>query len=106
VVNITGEPGELSALCPAMVADQPDGYTFQLRNRSNGKVVESKSFKLCLIGFRNRRIGVENLASEIRDALVTALDPIALTVDFTQNVRGGHRIAASARHNGGVPRGL
>jgi 7-cyano-7-deazaguanine reductase len=106
VITITGEPSELSALCPAIEAEQPDYYTFQIRYRPGPRIVEGKALKLYLLGFRNRRIGVEDLAAEIRDALVTALDPQALTVDLHQNVRGGHRISASARHNGGVPRDI
>lgn len=102
VVHITGAPGELTALCPAVTADQPDAYTFAIRYRPDAVVVESKSLKLFLAAFRNRRVGAEDLAAIIRDTLVHTLTPAALTVDLEQNVRGGHTIRARAHHNGGV----
>ena len=55
VVTITGEPGELTALCPGVQYVQPDSYLFEIRYRPGRKVVEGKSLKLFLLGFRDRR---------------------------------------------------
>lgn len=103
VVHIDSAPGELTALCPAVEAEQGDAYTCSIRYRPDRFLVESKSLKLFLAAFRNKRIGAEDLAAIIRDALVHALTPAALTVDLVQNVRGGHAIRVRAHHNGGVP---
>jgi NADPH-dependent 7-cyano-7-deazaguanine reductase QueF len=92
VVTIT--TSELTALCPGVERRQPDFYAATIRYRPNAAVVEGKSFKLYCEHFRDRRIGVEDLAAEIRDALAERLHPHALTVVLVQNPRGGHVLTA------------
>lgn len=94
---------ELTALCP--LTRLPDFYTLEARYRPGQRIVESKSVKVYLAAFRDRVIGVEALAVEIRDALAEALTPAALTVELTQGVRGGLTFTAEAHASGGVPRG-
>ena len=101
VVSI--ETTELTALCP--LTRQPDFYTLRVRYRPGRRIVESKSVKLYLAGFRDRVIGVEALAAEIRDALTEAAMPAALTVELTQGVRGGLTFTAQTHTGGGVLRG-
>lgn len=67
-------------------------------------IVESKSLRDYLHGFRDQKIGVEALAAHIRDDLVSVLDPVALTVSLTQDTHGGHQLHASALHHGGISR--
>jgi NADPH-dependent 7-cyano-7-deazaguanine reductase QueF len=100
VVTITGNPGELTAVCPG--TGQPDAYRYDIRYRPLGHLVEGKSFKKFLESFRNRGIGAEDLAAAILHKLVTDVAPAAASVDLIQNARGGMVIHASARHNGGV----
>lgn len=84
---VTIETDELTALCPG--TGRPDFYTLQVRYQPNRMLVETQSLKLFLGSFRDRHIGVEYLAVELRDTLVTLLAPAALTVQLRQHVRGG-----------------
>jgi 7-cyano-7-deazaguanine reductase len=102
VVTITGNPGELTAVCPG--TGQPDAYTYDIRYRPLGHLVEGKSFKKFLEAWRNVGIGAEDLAATILAKFVADVAPAAVSVDLTQNARGGMVIHASARHNGGVSR--
>ena len=68
-------------------------------------MLESKSLKLYLWSFRQRAVGAEDLAAELRDALAAAIEPAALTVELAQNVRGGLAVTAAAQLGGGVDRG-
>lgn len=89
VVEVTFETTELEALCPAVPFVQPDIYRCVIEYRAETVSIESKSLKLWLVTFRDRRIFAENLAVEIGRTL-EAVDGLRLTaVTLTQNVRGG-----------------
>ena len=81
------ETDELTALCPG--TGQPDFYTLSIRYRPARLLVESRSLKLFLTGFRSRHIGVEHLATELRDVLAALLAPAELSVQLRQHIRGG-----------------
>ncbi|HEX2180784.1 MAG TPA: preQ(1) synthase [Rubrobacteraceae bacterium] len=87
---------ELTATCP--LTGQPDFYDLTLRYRPKESLIESKSLKLYLWGFRDRGIFAEALAATLLDDLVAACDPAEMTVDLTQQVRGGLRIRTVVRH--------
>jgi 7-cyano-7-deazaguanine reductase len=87
---------ELTATCP--ITGQPDFYDLKLSYRPSGSLIESKSLKLYLWGFRDRGIFAEDLAATLLDDLVAACDPAEMTVDLTQQVRGGLRIRTIVRH--------
>ena len=88
-VDVTFETNELQALCPAVTGIQPDLYRCAIEYRANTHSIESKSLKLWLVTFRERRIFAENLAVEI-GSTIDRLDGLTLTgVTLTQNVRGG-----------------
>jgi len=88
-VDVSFETAELEALCPAVHGIQPDVYRCVIEYRAETMSIESKSLKLWLVTFRDRRIFAENLASEI-GAKVSALDGLTLSkVSLTQNIRGG-----------------
>lgn len=89
---------ELTALCP--ITGQPDFYELKLDYRPKGSLIESKSLKLYLWGFRDRGIFAEDLAATLLKDLVAACDPDEMTVDLTQQVRGGLQIRTVARHPG------
>jgi 7-cyano-7-deazaguanine reductase len=73
---------ELTAICP--ITGQPDFYELKLSYRPGTRLLESKAMKLYLWSFRDRGIFAEDLA--------------AMTVDLTQQVRGGLQIRSVMRH--------
>ena len=87
---------ELTALCP--ITGQPDFYELELSYRPKGSLIESKSLKLYLWSFRDRGIFAEDLAATLLKDLVAACDPDEMTVDLTQQVRGGLQIRTLVRH--------
>ena len=87
---------ELTALCP--ITGQPDFYELTLNYRPDGFLIESKSLKLYLWGFRDQGIFAEDLAATLLQDLVSACDPAEMTVDLTQQVRGGLQIRTILRH--------
>ena len=89
---------ELTALCP--ITGQPDFYELKLDYRPKESLIESKSLKLYLWGFRDRGIFAEDLAATLLKDLVAACDPDEMTIDLTQQVRGGLQIRTVVRHPG------
>lgn len=52
--------------------------------------LESKSFKLWLVGFRDRRIFAEELAVELHDGIAAFAPAVSdVAVRLTQSIRGG-----------------
>lgn len=89
---------ELTATCP--ITGQPDFYELKLGYRPKASLIESKSLKLYLWGFREVGIFAEDLAATLLEDLVGACDPREMTVDLTQQVRGGLKIRTVVRHSG------
>ncbi len=87
---------ELTAVCP--ITGQPDFYELKLVYRPRESLIESKSLKLYLWGFREKGIFAEDLAATLLKDLVAACDPVEMTVDLTQQVRGGLQIRTVVRH--------
>jgi 7-cyano-7-deazaguanine reductase len=87
---------ELTAVCP--ITGQPDFYELKLRYRPRTHLLESKAMKLYLWGFRDRGIFGEDLAATLLKDLVAACDPAEMTVDLTQQVRGGLQIRTVVKH--------
>jgi 7-cyano-7-deazaguanine reductase len=87
---------ELTALCP--ITGQPDFYDLKLNYRPDGSLIESKSLKLYLWGFRDQGIFAEDLAATLLKDLVSACEPAEMTVDPTQQVRGGLQIRTVVHH--------
>jgi 7-cyano-7-deazaguanine reductase len=81
---------ELTAMCP--VTGQPDFYELALSYRPGPRLLESKSMKLYLWSFRDRGMFAEDMAATLLKDLVTACEPVEMTVDLTQQVRGGLKI--------------
>lgn len=78
---------EFSSLCP--ITDQPDWATIYIRYVADRKMVESKSLKLYLHGFRNRGDFHEDVINVILDDLVTVMQPRYLEVLGIFHPRGG-----------------
>ena len=87
---------ELTATCP--ITGQPDFYELKLSYRPRESLIESKSLKLYLWGFRDRGIFAEDLAATLLEDLVAACGPAEMTVDLTQQVRGGLKIRTVVKH--------
>jgi 7-cyano-7-deazaguanine reductase len=75
-----------------------DLYELKLSYRPKGSLIESKALKLYLWGFREQGIFAEDLAATLLEDLVAACDPQEMTVDLTQQVRGGLQIRTVVRH--------
>src|SRR5215218_10922102 len=86
---------ELTATCP--ITNQPDFYELKLSYRPKGSLIESKALKLYLWGFREQGIFAEDLAATLLEDLVGVCDPREMTVDLTQQVRGGLKIRTGVR---------
>jgi 7-cyano-7-deazaguanine reductase len=91
---------ELTATCP--ITGQPDFYELKLSYHPKESLIESKSLKLYLWGFRYRGIFAEDLAATLLKDLVAACDPVEMTVDLIQQVRGGLQIRTVVRHPSGL----
>lgn len=87
---------ELTAICP--VTGQPDFYELRLSYRPRARLLESKAMKLYLWGFRDRGMFAEDMAATLLKDFVAACDPVEMTVDLTQQVRGGLEIRTVVRH--------
>ena len=90
---------ELTATCP--LTGQPNFYELKLIYRPRETLIESKSLKLYLWGFRDKGIFAEDLAVTLLKDLVAACDPVEMAVDLTQQVRGGLQIRTVVRHPSG-----
>lgn len=97
VVEFTTD--ELTAICP--VTGQPDFYGLKLSYRPREALLESKAMKLYLWGFREKGMFAEDMAATLLKDLVAACDPVEMTVDLTQQVRGGLQIRTVVRHPSG-----
>ena len=87
---------ELTATCP--ITGQPDFYELRFNYRPKESLIESKSLKLYLWGFRDKGIFAEDLAATLLKDLVAACEPEEMTIDLTQQVRGGLQIRTVVRH--------
>ncbi len=87
---------ELTAICP--VTGQPDFYELKLSYRPGTQLLESKAMKLYLWGFRDRGMFAEDMTATLLKDFVAACEPVEMTVDLTQQVRGGLKIRTVVRH--------
>jgi 7-cyano-7-deazaguanine reductase len=87
---------ELTAICP--ITGQPDFYELKLSYRPGTRLLESKAMKLYLWSYRDRGMFAEDMAATLLEDLVAACDPVEMTVDLTQRVRGGLQIRTLIRY--------
>lgn len=89
-VRVTFRTAELESLCPAVEGVQPDRYDAEIGYTAVTHAIESKSFKLWLVGFRDRRVFAEELAVELHDGIAAFAPAVSdVSVRLTQSVRGG-----------------
>ena len=95
---VTFTAPEFTTLCPK--TGQPDFATLTIRYIPGKKLVESKSLKLYLFGFRNHGDFHEDVINVIYDDLVKLLKPKYMEVYGKFAARGG--ISIDPFVNGGV----
>lgn len=89
-VRVEFRTDELQALCPAVEGIQPDVYHATIAYTAVTHAIESKSLKLWLVTYRDRRIFAEHLAKELHDHIAALGDEVRdVVVSLSQNVRGG-----------------
>ena len=89
-VRVTFRTDELEALCSAVEGIQPDIYRAEISYTALTHAIESKSLKLWLVGFRDRRIFAEALVVELHDTIAAHAPALGdFSVQLTQNARGG-----------------
>jgi 7-cyano-7-deazaguanine reductase len=98
VVRFTTD--ELMSCCP--VTGQPDISALRIEYRPDQLCVESKSLKLYLWSFRDRKVFCEALAAEIADEIVRSAAPHEVNVTVTQHARGGIVTEAVAERRGAL----
>jgi 7-cyano-7-deazaguanine reductase len=86
-VTMTGT--EFTSVCPK--TGQPDFGTVTIEYVPDVRCIESRALKYYLWSFRD-----EPAAARIADDVVYAIAPRRVTVQVTQNVRGGIAIVATA----------
>lgn len=91
---------ELLSRCP--VTEQPDISSLRIEYRPDRLCVESKSLKLYLWSFRDRKVFCEAMAAEIADEIVRSAAPHEVTVTVTQHARGGIVTEAVAERRSGA----
>jgi 7-cyano-7-deazaguanine reductase len=85
---------ELTSLCP--LTGQPDFNTIEIDYQPNKRCIESKSLKLYLWSFRDKKAFVEQLAADIAAEVQGAAEPLHVRVTITQHARGGIVTEATA----------
>ena len=89
-VRVVFTTEELQALCPAVEGIQPDIYKATISYTAVTQAIESKSLKLWLTTYRDRRIFAEHLAGEMADHIAAIGGGVTdIEVTLSQNVRGG-----------------
>src|SRR4051794_39393235 len=94
VTTVRFTTAEVMSLCP--VTGQPDLSSLVLEYRPDQRCIESKSLKLYLWSFRDRKVFCEALAAEIATEVMASAAPHEVTVGVTQHPRGGIVIEATS----------
>jgi 7-cyano-7-deazaguanine reductase len=87
---------EFTCLCPR--SGFPDFATIVIDYVPEATVVELKSLKLYINGFRNRALSHEASINDILDDLTRVLDPRWMRVVGEFNVRGNIKTTVTAEH--------
>jgi 7-cyano-7-deazaguanine reductase len=87
---------EFTCLCPR--SGFPDFALIKVRYQPRDWIVELKSLKLYINGFRDRAISHEAVANQVLDDLVALLEPRWMRVVADFNVRGNIKTVVRAEH--------
>jgi 7-cyano-7-deazaguanine reductase len=94
VTTVRFSTDEVLSLCP--ITGQPDISRLVIEYSPDQRCVESKSLKLYLWGFRDRKAFCEAMAAEIAGEIMRAAAPHDVRATVTQHARGGIVIEAVA----------
>ena len=98
---VTCDTPELTCVCP--MTGQPDFATVTISYVPDRSIVELKSLKLYLWGYRQEGAFHEDVTNRILDDLVAAIDPRRVTVRTDWLVRGGIHTVVEASHAASQP---
>lgn len=87
---------EFTCKCP--FSGYPDFATIEVNYIPNEKVVELKAIKLYINSYRDRCISHEEAVNQILDDLVTACDPLEMTVKGDFSPRGNVHTVVEVSH--------
>lgn len=87
---------EFTCLCP--MTSQPDFADITIEYIPNRKLVELKSLKIYLNGYRDRGIFHEEAVNRIMEAFIEAVQPKEVTIKGHFNVRGGIYTTVTVSH--------
>jgi len=90
------ESEEFTAVCPW--SGLPDFGTLRIRYVPDRLLLELKSLKYYLLGFRSVGLVQEHAAARILDDLVAALQPRSLELELAYRVRGGLVTSVRLQH--------
>ncbi len=88
---------EFTCLCPGK-PDQPDFATISITYVPDAYLIELKSLKYYLGGYRNKEIYHETVTNKIKEDLVEKLEPRYIKVRGDWNVRGGITTIVEIEH--------
>jgi 7-cyano-7-deazaguanine reductase len=86
---------EFTSICPLTGA--PDFGTITIRYVPGEKLLELKSLRDFLAGFRAREIFQEEVVNEVLDEIVASAGPVRAEVEGVFNMRGGMTTRVVAR---------
>jgi 7-cyano-7-deazaguanine reductase len=89
-----GDP-EFTSICPLTGA--PDFGTITIRYVPGERLLELKSLRDFLAGFRVREIFQEEVVNEVLDEIVASASPVRAEVEGVFNMRGGMTTRVVAR---------
>ena len=87
---------EFTSICPLTGA--PDFGTITIRYVPGDKLLELKSLRDFLGGFRSREILQEEVVNEVLDEIVASASPVRAEVEGVFNARGGMTTRVIARN--------
>lgn len=87
---------EFTCVCPQ--SGFPDFATIRIRYQPKHSIVELKTLKLYINGYRDVAISHEAATNKILDDLVALLDPHWMRVTGDFNVRGNIKTVVTAEH--------
>ncbi len=87
---------EFTSICP--LTDAPDFGTITIRYVPGERLLEQRSLRDFLTGFRSRAILQEEAVNTILEEVVASCSPVFCEVEGAFNVRGAIATRAVARH--------
>ena len=96
-MTVTFDCREFTSLCP--VTGQPDFAQLTIRYRPRKRLIETKSLKLYLWSFRERRLFNESIVAEIAATIMKQAQPEWVDVEGRFAHRGGIGVTAIARRS-------